>query len=253
MIGDTTSDVEAGRRAGVRTVLLRSGHAGADAMYAVRPDYIAHDLADAVGWILDGHVDLKRRLASIAVDIARGRRLVLIGGLARTGKSYAAQVLKELLYGLGCRAHAISLDGWLKPKLQRFEGCGVRERYDLAAATAAIVAATCSNSRIVLSEPLYERFARNTGFQHIEHSVGPDDILIVEGVPALLMNDLLSLPRVFKIYVHVSCDTRVTRLRQDYTWRGTSAEEQLATLTARELDETPDVEKSRTFADFIVE
>jgi histidinol-phosphate phosphatase family protein len=252
MVGDATSDVEAGRRAGLRTVLLRSGHAGSDAKYAIRPDYIAPDLSDAIEWILTGHADLTRCLAPIAVEASRGPRLVLIGGLARAGKSYAAQVLKELLYVLGCQSHVISLDGWIKPKSDRTEGSGVRERFDLAAASAAIAVAACSNSRVVLSEPLYDRLVRNTRTQRIEHSVGPDDILIVEGVPALLMDDLLGLPRVMKIYVDITRDIREARLKQDYAWRGTVAEEQLATLSAREFDETPIVEQTRARANFVV-
>jgi histidinol-phosphate phosphatase family protein len=253
MVGDTTSDVEAGRRAGLRTVLLRSGHAGTDAKHATRPDYIAPDLADAVEWILNGYDDLKRRLVPIAVEASRGTRLVLVGGLARAGKSYAAQVLKELLHVLGFYAHVVSLDGWLKPKSERIEGSGVRERFDLAAASAAIEAAICSNSRAVLVEPLYDRFSRDAGAQLIEHSVGPNDVLIVEGVPALLMDDLLGLPGVMRVYIDVARDTREKRLKQDYAWRGTSAEEQLETLAQRDLDETPIVEQSRVIADFLVE
>lgn len=253
MVGDTTSDVEAGRRAGLRTVLLRSGHAGTDAKHATRPDYIAPDLADAVEWILNGYDDLKRRLVPIAVEASRGTRLVLVGGLARAGKSYAAQVLKELLHVLGFYAHVVSLDGWLKPKSERIEGSGVRERFDLAAASAAIEAAICSNSRALLVEPLYDRFSRDAGAQLIEHSVGPNDVLIVEGVPALLMDDLLGLPGVTRVYIDVARDTREKRLKQDYAWRGTSAEEQLETLAQRELDETPIVEQSRVIADFVVE
>jgi histidinol-phosphate phosphatase family protein len=253
MVGDTTSDIEAGRRAGLRTVLLRSGHAGADAKHVIRPDYTAPDLADAVDWILAGHADLMQRLVPIAVEASRGSRLVLIGGLARAGKSYAAQVLKELLHVLGLPAHVISLDGWLKPKSERLEGYGVRERYDLGAASAVIAAAMCSNSRVVLSEPLYDRFTRSTGAQRIEHSVGPNDILIIEGVPALLMDDLLKSPRVIKVYVDVASDTREQRLRLDYAWRGAPLEEQLAKLTARKIDETPLIEQSRILADFVIE
>ena len=253
IVGDSTSDVEAGRRAGLRTVLVRTGHAGADAKYVVRPDYTAPDLADAVDWILEGHVDLTRRIAPIAVQACRGTRLVLIGGLARAGKSYAAQVLKELLHALGRQAHTISLDGWLKPKTIRTEGCGVCERFDLAAASASILSATCSNSRFELAEPLYDRFARSAGAQHVEHSVGPEDVLIVEGVPALLMEDLLRLPGVIKIYVDAMPEDRQERLKRDYAWRGTPNDELLATLTARDLDETPIVERSRNLADFVVE
>lgn len=252
MVGDTTSDVEAGRRAGVRTILLRSGHGGADAKHAVRPDYTVPDLGEAIDWILSGHVELTRSLAPVAIEVSRSGRLVLIGGLARAGKSFAAQVLKELLHTLGRKAHVISLDGWLKPSLERREGSGVCERYDLAAASAAISAVAGSSSRVVLYEPLYERFARKANNQRIEHSVGPGDVLIVEGVPALLMNDLLGLFGVMKVYVDVARDTREIRLKQDYAWRGMSAEEQLATLASRELDEVPIVEQSRMLADFVI-
>jgi histidinol-phosphate phosphatase family protein len=253
MVGDTTPDVEAGRRAGVRTVLLRSGHAGSDAKHATRPDYIAYNLADAVEWIQGGHAKLTRRLAPIAVEVSRGRRLILIGGLARSGKSYAAQVLKELLHALGCQAHVLSLDGWLKPKSERKEGVGVRERYNLAVATATIAEAVGSSSRIVVTEPLYDRLARKAGNQRIEYSVGPDDVLIVEGVPALLIDELLVLPRVMKIYMDIPSEIRNERLNQDYGWRDMPVEQQAATLASRELDETPIVERSRLLADFIIE
>jgi histidinol-phosphate phosphatase family protein len=253
MVGDTTSDIEAGRRAGVRTVLLRSGHAGADAKHAVRPDYIAPDLPDAVEWILGGHAALTRRLAPIAVEASRGRRLVLIGGLARAGKSYAAQVLKELLHALGRQAHAVSLDGWLKPKSERAEGAGVGERFDLTTASAVIAAAAGSSSRVVLSEPLYDRYARNAGAQHLEHSVGPEDVLIVEGVPALLLDELLVRPGVVTVYMDVTSATRHARLRQDYAWRGVSVEEQSHVLAARDIDETPIVEQSKVRAKWVVE
>ncbi len=252
MVGDATSDVEAGRRAGLRTVLLRSGHAGSDAKHAVRPDYVAPDLEDAVDWILGGHADLSQRLAPIAVAASRGVRLVLIGGLARAGKSYSAQVLKELLHVLGCHAHVVSLDGWLKPKCLRSEGTGVRERFDLAAASASIAAAKCSSSRAILLEPLYDRLNRDTSAQHIEHSIGPRDVIIVEGVPALLMDELVGLPGVMKLYVDIPRDRRLARLKRDYAWRGTPAEEQLATLASRELDETPIIERSQVLADFVV-
>lgn len=252
MVGDTTSDIEAGRRAGIRTVLLRTGYAGVDAKYTLRPDYIAADLADAVDWILNGHAELSRLLAPIAVKASYRCRLLLIGGLARAGKSYAAQVLKELLHTLGRKAHVISLDGWLKPASDRSEGSGVRERYDLASASAAIAEVAGSNARVMFYEPLYDRLARGTGSQRIEHSVGPNDILVVEGVPALLMDDLQGSFDVMKVFVDVARDTRESRLNQDYTWRGMLDDEQFAILASRELDEVPIVEQSRILADFVI-
>lgn len=51
MIGDSTSDAEAGRRAGAETALVRSGVGGADARYGA-PAAQFDDLAAAVRWWL---------------------------------------------------------------------------------------------------------------------------------------------------------------------------------------------------------
>jgi len=51
-IGDKTIDLETGRRAGIRKILVRTGHAGTDATYSVTPDYVADDLLDAAQWML---------------------------------------------------------------------------------------------------------------------------------------------------------------------------------------------------------
>jgi D-glycero-D-manno-heptose 1,7-bisphosphate phosphatase len=49
IIGDNASDVEAGRRAGCRTVLITATGKGADAA----ADHSANDLPDAVKWLLE--------------------------------------------------------------------------------------------------------------------------------------------------------------------------------------------------------
>lgn len=253
IIGDTTSDIEAGRRAGIRTILLRTGYAGSDAKHAIRPDYICPDLTDAVEWVLDGHADMTRRMAKIAVTASNSKRLVLVGGLARTGKSFAAQVLKELLFALGREAHVVSLDGWLKPKDQRFEGTGVCDRYDLKAAGNVIATVALSKTREVLRELLYDRVARIAGDLAIEHSIGPEDILIVEGVPALLMNELNKLTNTVKVFVDIAPSIRTERLTKDYKWRGKPTDQHEETIAMRELDETPVVMQSRSLADFVIE
>ncbi len=251
MIGDTNGDIEAGRRAGVSTILLRTGRAGRDTQYATRPDYIFADLPDAADWILEGHGAAKRKLAQMASNVCNGKRLVLIGGLARSGKTVTAQVLKELLTELERKAHVICLDGWLKPKLQRFEGSGVLDRYDLNSASTEIGSIARSKKRKNLNELLYDRYAGVAGPMAIEHSIGPEDILIVEGVPALLMNELIGLEDSVRIYMDAARNVREERLIEDYSWRGQSKEHFLRLISMRDLDETPLVEGSRRLADFI--
>jgi uridine kinase len=176
----------------------------------------------------------------------------LIGGLARAGKSYSAQILKELLSALGRQAHVISLDGWLKPKAERSAIGGVHHRYDLAAASIVLTEAALSNSRNALRELLYDRVSRSPSSQSVVHSIGPDDVLIVEGVPALLVTDLLNIPKLIKVYIDIPDDMRSDRLKKDYAWRGTLHADQAATMNSRELDETPMIELSKKDADYVV-
>lgn len=52
LVGDTTTDIQCGKNAGVKTVLVQTGEAGQDRKYAVAPDIVAEDLADAAAKIL---------------------------------------------------------------------------------------------------------------------------------------------------------------------------------------------------------
>jgi len=57
MVGDKWSDVELGHRAGTRSILVRSGFAPDDPgnrrpSHVDDPDFTAHDLAEAVDWII---------------------------------------------------------------------------------------------------------------------------------------------------------------------------------------------------------
>jgi histidinol-phosphate phosphatase family protein len=54
MIGDTTTDVQTARNAGLRAVLLRTGAAGCDGKYRADPDRVCDNLLAAVKWIVEG-------------------------------------------------------------------------------------------------------------------------------------------------------------------------------------------------------
>jgi phosphoglycolate phosphatase-like HAD superfamily hydrolase len=51
-IGDTTTDVQTARHAGVKSVLVRSGYGGADHKYRATPDFIFDTLLEAVRHIV---------------------------------------------------------------------------------------------------------------------------------------------------------------------------------------------------------
>ena len=56
MIGDTTQDILMGRRAGLKTVLVKTGEQGKDGKYAAVPHAEGEDLREAVALILNGKV-----------------------------------------------------------------------------------------------------------------------------------------------------------------------------------------------------
>ncbi len=52
LIGDTTTDLQTARNAGLRSILVRTGAAGADGRHAIQADFTAADLKEAVSIIL---------------------------------------------------------------------------------------------------------------------------------------------------------------------------------------------------------
>ncbi len=55
MVGDTTTDIMAGKNAGLKTILLKTGEGGRDGKFETVPDWIAADLLQAVN-IITGNI-----------------------------------------------------------------------------------------------------------------------------------------------------------------------------------------------------
>lgn len=250
MVGDTTSDIETGRRAGLKTILVRTGYAGQDGKYLFCPDYVVTNLADAVAWILDGHSLISRRTAPIAVA-ALDARLLLIGGLARSGKSFVAQVLKEAMQAFGRTTHVLPLDSWLKPQAERAEGKGVKTRFDVDRLMAAIQPILGSDRRHTLELPIYDRARRAMYDRAMRLSIGPEDLIIVDGVPALIHDDLVASADL-RVHVDMPEAKRIANLRADYRWRGEADESVDAVIASRAIDESEPVLGARGRADFTV-
>jgi histidinol-phosphate phosphatase family protein len=53
LIGDTTTDLQTAHNAGLKSILVRTGKAGRDDNYGVRPDYISDTLKDSVEILLN--------------------------------------------------------------------------------------------------------------------------------------------------------------------------------------------------------
>jgi histidinol-phosphate phosphatase family protein len=249
LVGDATSDIRAGKRAGLRTILVRTGHAGLDGKYEDQPDYVMPDLPAAVDWILRGHGSMARQLMSVSAAAASAR-LILVAGLARAGKSSTARLMEEQLSAAGRFVHVLSLDGWLRPVNERPEGVGVLERYDMQAVIAALKPILDGGGRHWMQLPFYERKSRSARLGPLR-SIGPDDVLIVEGVPAL-MDPALRAAADVRVFVDVDEAQREQRLQADYAWRGEPLESIDWRLRSRKQDELPIVRKSSVYATHII-
>lgn len=246
MVGDSSVDIEAGRRSGLKTILVRTGHAGTDGRHATQPDYVMTDLAEAVEWVLRGHRSAASRLAP-AASRALDARLVLIGGLSRSGKTIAAQLLKEIFAGCGRCAHVVSLDGWLRPVEERREGLGVLARFDLDGAWRDIAAVLRLTVHQAVRWPQHDRHSR-TLRPGPAQAIAPDDLLIVEGVPALLHPPLRELADL-RLHLDVAEPERRRRFEADYRCRGRADAAIAALFAARAIDETPEVAAAAIHAD----
>jgi D,D-heptose 1,7-bisphosphate phosphatase len=59
-IGDSTSDILAGKNAGLNTILVRTGFGGNDAKYSVQPDFIFSDLSASIDYIFNDYKKNKK-------------------------------------------------------------------------------------------------------------------------------------------------------------------------------------------------
>ncbi len=249
MIGDATSDILAGQRSGLRTILVRTGYAGTDYKYEVTPNFIADNVGAAVDWILNGHRNAIQKLIPIVLA-AKDSRVILVGGASRSGKSTAASVMEELFVLMGKKAHILQLDGWLKPAKERVEGVGVLARYDMNSAAAEITKISSSSGRCVIEWPRYDsktKFLRPP----MRVSVGPSDVLLVEGVPALLGGHL-DKQADMSIFINVEDKLRLQRIASEYRWRGDTESIITEKINSRELDEVLEVKRSAQNANFSI-
>ncbi len=239
-VGDRTGDLLAAKRAGVRSILVRTGAAGQDGVYPIAPDYTANDLEAACAFILDEYPAALARSGAWVEKISRGD-VVLIGGLARSGKSTLASLFRDSLAERGIKAHIVSLDSFLRPIELR--GSTVLERYDMEGI--ARFAADLTVRPCFVSLPYYQPATRKLIPDAVTAQIASDDVLIIEGVVALSSPQLRDLANHL-FYLECSPEMRRTRFARDYTVRG--EEKQWAALfEQREAEERPVVEDSRRY------
>jgi histidinol-phosphate phosphatase family protein len=248
LVGDSSADILAAARMGIPSILVRTGEAGLDRKFGASPDFTADDFATAVGFILCGYPRLAALANRILHKVQPGD-LILIGGLAKVGKSTLAKVIASEYRMAGKAAVLISLDRWIRGLDRR--GHGVLERFDLELAKNALLPWITGRKPLDLQLPRYNPTTRlrevNSDKLHLES----DALLILEGVPALTM----SLPAdrtVHRVYIESEEERRRVRVVLDLIRRGSAEGEATAAYLQRLQDESPIIAGSRMSAGEII-
>jgi uridine kinase len=245
MIGDSSSDILAAKRAGLRSILVETGAGGYDGKYHLTPDYTAADLWEAVSLILDVHPQLME-IAREAVARVQPGDMLFIGGLSRSGKSTLASAMGEALKERGIESTVIATDRWILSEQDR--GKTVMERYDMAAITGVLARLTGPDPAEHVQTPRYDRLSRQSVPDADTLAIPRHAVRIVEGVTALHFAPRTPPDRTHTFFVDVDESQRKSRVVREYLRRGKSPDEAEAIYDTRQFDETPFVLDSQRFA-----
>ena len=242
LIGDSSADMLAAERSGLRSILVETGYGGLDHKYFSEPHYVVPNLPAAVEFILDGHSLLLNALRPLAAGIQSGE-LVFIGGHSRAGKSTVASALRELLVKRGQSCHVLCTDRWLHSASQR--GAGVEGRHDMASLHTLVSRLSTRSVPIPEVLPGYAKARREQvlGVQRLV--IHPSDIVIIEGVVALALDG--GVTGAHRILVTVNEQARKQRLLRQYELRGEGVAAEDIYL-ARMQDEWPWIEANASGA-----
>jgi histidinol-phosphate phosphatase family protein len=250
LIGDSTRDVETGRRLGILTVLVRTGYGGKDNRYPAEPDFIFDDLEEAAVFIteeLPGYQEVFRTIAHRFQSRKTDEPfIVLIGGLARSGKSTFARALSFYLRKSGI-AHVVHrLDHWILGADERTSEMSVRDRFQYQRMTPALESLIRLGK---MEHPVYDPMTR-TVIGTRELAWNPSQVLILEGVAALDIPE--PAENSIKVFCDVDTHIRHRRLLAFYREKGLDAAATESLIAKREQDETPYILPGREKANYVV-
>ncbi len=192
--------------------------------------------------------ELLARVRQLAVE--GERRLVLIGGCSRSGKTTVAQALHAALSAEGIGCEVVGADCWIVDAARRKQDSRVADRFDGKAFEQALQAVLAGDA---VRPPVYDAATRSrlaeAGSRVVRLETG---ILIAEGVIALLSERLRSLA-ILRVFVDVPDEIRRQRLVTFCrTTKGLSAAAAAALIDTREREEVPTARASARDADIVV-
>jgi D,D-heptose 1,7-bisphosphate phosphatase len=214
VVGDRTADIRAAQNIGARSVLVSTGAAGLDNQYPTRSSFYARDVDSAVDFILDQAPQIDDFMFQNLADL-KPNSVVLISGLARTGKSILANNIRWYLNRAGFSAHILEMDVFLKT--ERSETTPALDRYDFGAVMEC-VDLFANGDMSMFHDRGFEHKSGNIHSYGYE-AVGEKPILLVDGTYSAELRDKYN-KNVVTIYVECEDSIREKRFQEKYYSRG---------------------------------
>jgi histidinol-phosphate phosphatase family protein len=249
-IGDSTTDIQTAKTAGMPSVLVRTGFKGEDGKYPAKPDFTFSNLKEAVNFIIYDYPLLEEKAFQIFEKTKNKKSpLLLIGGASRSGKSTFAQVVKIAFNKKGKKLKVLELDHWILDVDRRTDEMMVKERYDYEKIVKSINM-ILRDRKVEL--PQYDLKTRKRRPETIGFQLRRDEGLIVEGAVAL---DIPKLRKKsdYAIYLGIPDSVRRERFLDFYSYKELPSEQIQNLFEKRERDEFPIIKKTKRFADLLIE
>lgn len=228
MIGDSTVDIAAGLNANLKTILVETGKSGMDGKLSVYPDYSFNDLSKSIEFILSSFDRIFAYLEKLDKDL----RFISIGGYSRAGKSNLASVINHFFQKKYNRVvHRISTDRWIRSGVNKGGSCV--ERHNIIDFEKFLEMCRVGNE-FNYQLPFYNRTFNASTPNSDEIHIGPDDLLIFEGVLCNFIDKL-----GYRFFVDLSKGVYASRIKAGYELRGYGGENLQAVIEERivEYDE----------------
>lgn len=245
IIGDSTTDIQTGKNAWLKTVAVRTGYAWDDGKYSVTPDFVFQNLNEAAKFIVN---DYDRLYTQISDLLSTQPKILSIAWLSRSGKSTLFGVLLSYLNNHSLPFQYLNLDNRLVPKDQRTDDMTVRERYLYDTISRDFEALLAGKS---IKVNTYDVKTRTVQVSTTDFAYDPKSILIVDGVVSLDIPYLRQISDL-KIYCDIDENLRKDRFEKFYRYKWLSESDIADLYRKRQQDEYPLVISSKQYSDCII-
>lgn len=245
IIWDSTTDIQTGKNAGLKTILVKTWYAGDDQKYEVTPDFVFQDLCEATHFVLNDYDRLYDQIGGLLV---KNPKIICIAWLSRSGKSTFSHILSLYLQDHWVSYQHLNLDNRLLPKDQRTLDMTVKDRYQYEHISRDINLFLAGNPITINN---YNVKHRTVELSKTTLTYDEKSLIIIDGIVSLDIPYLREISDL-NIYCDIEEHTRKVRFHQFYTYKWLLESEIIDLYKARQLDEYPLVIQTKKYSDCII-